>query len=299
MHTDPPNLVEIAAGLRAAFPGLAQIPPLQLLGVGFGSVVVETAGGLVFRIARHRAAADGHRREARLLPILRQHVTVPLPDPRWHAAPSAALPDGAVGYAKLPGVPLTPHTFARGAPAGIALDLARFLLDLHRFPVADALALGVPDDDARWGAIEDSRDQSLPLLRNALTVREYERVATWWDSFLCDERMLDYVTALCHGDLWYENILVDDAASRVTGIVDFENAGVGDPAQDFATLLYLGTECVERVIAEYLSVGDAVDSGFRYRVGRLWELREACFPDDPAEFGDQVRKLRAGPILAR
>ena len=40
-----------------------------------------------------------------------------------------------------------------------------------------------------------------------------------------------------------------------------------------------------------------MDPDFLYRRQRLWELREAGVPDDPAEFADQVRKLRAGPIL--
>jgi aminoglycoside 2''-phosphotransferase len=298
MPTASPDLAAISAGLRTSFPALERGTPLRLLGVGFGSVVVETPCGQVFRIARNRAAAEGHRREEKLLPALRQRVALPIPDPRWYAAPSAALPYGAIGYAKLPGVPLTPAALASGASAGIVVALAHCLADLHRFPVADALAIGVPDDDARWAAIEESRDQSLPPLRQVLTAQEYERVAFWWDSFLLDERMRVYAPALCHGDLWYENILVDDAARRIIGIIDFENVSIGDPAQDFATLRYLGERFSAAVLAEYQSTGGAVDPGFRYRIRRLWEMREACVPDDPAELDDQVRKLRAGPILA-
>ena len=40
-----------------------------------------------------------------------------------------------------------------------------------------------------------------------------------------------------YGDFWYENILVDEASEIIVGIIDFENATIGDPVQDFATQL--------------------------------------------------------------
>ena len=297
--SDPaPDLTAIAAGLRAAFPTLGPRAPLRLLGVGFGSVVVETPGGVVFRIARHRAAAEGHAREARLLPALRQRVPLPVPDPRWSVRPSATFAHGAIGYPKLPGQPLTPERLARGASDEIASDLARFLADLHSFSTADAEALGVPNDDRRWEAIAARRDRSLPILRQTLDRTEYARVAEWWDDFLSDQTMREYAPALCHGDFWHENVLVDEAARRVAGVLDFESAEIGDPAEDFATLLYLGERFAAAVLTAYESAGGTVDAGFRYRVSRLWALREARVPDDPAELEDQIRKLRASPILA-
>ena len=114
--------------------------------------------------------------------------------------------------------------------------------------------------------------------------------------------------AVCHGDLWYENILVERADApgpdlRATGVLDWENASVGDPARDFATLFHLGAPFAERVIAAYRAVGGEFDTGFEHRLGRHWELREfdgtrfAVRQGDTAEFADGVPKLRQGPVL--
>src|SRR5579885_3662575 len=60
---------------------------------------------------------------------------------------------------------------------------------------------------------------------------------TTWHTSTCmmgnDCRERFFPSYCCHGDLWYENVLMDDACRTVTGIVDFEAANVGDPAQDF------------------------------------------------------------------
>ena len=51
---------ELAARLQTQFPVL-EVAPLTLLAEGFGSTVVETADGVVLRIARHARAAKGMR----------------------------------------------------------------------------------------------------------------------------------------------------------------------------------------------------------------------------------------------
>ncbi len=126
--------------------------------------------------------------------------------------------------------------------------------------------------------------------------------------------MRRYTPALCHGDLWYENILVDDrsaadgaadgAATTVAGVVDFEGAAVGDPARDFATGFHLGAAFARAVLGAYQELGGVLDDGVEHRVRRLWEAREfdglafALQHDDAAEIRDALAKVRAGPILS-
>lgn len=76
------DLEAIAENLKVAFPTLRQVVPVRLIDVGFGSVVIETAGGIVFRVARSQAAGDGHARETRFLSALRPRVSVAVPNPR-------------------------------------------------------------------------------------------------------------------------------------------------------------------------------------------------------------------------
>jgi aminoglycoside phosphotransferase (APT) family kinase protein len=298
-----PDLADLGPLLQACFPRLGPITPCRVLGAGFRSVAIATVEGQVFRLARNAAAAAGYAKERRLLPVLRPHLPLPIPDPRWIAGPSAAFPFGVLGYPLLPGRPLTPADLARGHAARLAADLAAFLRALHRVPLAETAALGLPgpaDRAVRWEAM---RAATLPVVRAAFSADEAAAVGRWWDRLRAEPRMDAYRPVLHHGDLWYENLLVDEGATRLTGVVDFEDAALGDPAQDFATLLHLGESFAARVSATYAAAGGVLDATFAYRRRRLWELREleglafAIRTADAAEIADALAKLRRGPIL--
>jgi Phosphotransferase enzyme family len=122
--------------------------PLRHLETGFGSIVVETSDGVIFRVARHEWAAAGHAREAKLLPVLRDRVPLAVRQPRWYLEPGTpSLAYGAIGYRRLPGTPLSPERAKELGRETLARQIAAFLLPLHRFPTEEAEALGVPHAD--------------------------------------------------------------------------------------------------------------------------------------------------------
>lgn len=291
----------IGEALRETFPDLGTIVPLRIIGSGFRSTAVETAGGVVFRIAKNRESAEGHAKEVRLLPQLQNRLPVAVPLPTWYAQQSPHFPFGLTGYVRLEGIPFLPALLPRADVRQIASDIASSLLALHRFPMDEAP--GLPRHSDRWTELQALRETLLPPLRDALTPAEYHAVARWWDSFLTDKTMREYTPVLQHGDLWYENILVDDSLRGVTGILDWEHAAVGDPAQDFATQLHLGEPFARMVVESYMRAGGALDPGFEHRMPRLWQLREfggigfAVRFDDPIELEESIAKLRRGPVL--
>lgn len=67
-------LEEVALQLQAAYPQAPIVAPLTVLGEEFGSLVVETASGIVFRIVKNAFAQQGHRRERALLPLIAGHL---------------------------------------------------------------------------------------------------------------------------------------------------------------------------------------------------------------------------------
>jgi aminoglycoside phosphotransferase (APT) family kinase protein len=277
---------QLAAALERALPDV-RVRPLRVLDTGFGSTVVETADAVVVRIARGPRAAAGHARELALLPALAGRLPVAVPEPRWRLEPDPPeLPFGAIAYPKLPGAPLSP----RDADDALAADVAAFLRALH---ATRDLELPPDVDD-----LEALRDATTPVLRRELTGTEWRTVDRWWDGLLGDERLRGYEPRLRHGDLWYENLLVGDG--RLVGVVDWEAAGLGDPAQDFAALRHLGDGFDRRVLAVY----GAADPDLPHRIERRWQLREldgvrlSVELGDAEELAEALRKLRAGPILA-
>jgi aminoglycoside 2''-phosphotransferase len=99
-----------------------------------------------------------------------------------------------------------------------------------------------------------------PLLDEA----ERAAVARFWDGYLNDDAMFDFTPALIHSDLGMEHVLVDDGARRVTGVIDFGDARVGDPALDFVGM---GTTLQRQVLDSY---GGPQDAGMLAR-GRIYD----------------------------
>ena len=299
-----PNLDALADAIEAALPQLDCVGPLKLIDVGFGSIVVETRDEVIFRIARHERCAAGHQREWRLLPALGPRVPLRIPLPEWRIAPgSAHFPFGAIGYRRLPGRPVSLEFLEGPSAHPIARRLGSFLYALHAFPTTEAVALGiVPVEDMRAGW-NDVRSDVSPALPRLFSSREVAMIERWWDDLMHDKEMLRYEPVVVHSDLWYGNVLFDDEAGRITGVVDFESTHIGDPAEDLATQLHAGPGFARRVISEYCTCGGRWDERVEHRVRRYWELREfyglqfGIVHDSPEEIEDGVRKLRAGPII--
>jgi aminoglycoside 2''-phosphotransferase len=276
---------DLGARLQRRFPDL-EVEPLRLLDVGFGSTVVETADGIVFRVARHARAAAGHARELELLPQLAGRLSVPVPLPIWRAEPGPDLVYGAVGYRKLPGEPVA----ARGGTPQLAEDVARFLRSLHdrRDVTAERQEL---DLDAL-------HDETMTALQAELSPTELDVVGRLWDEIRADDDLRNFEPALRHGDFWFENLLAQDG--RLVGVIDWGGAGYADPAEDFATLRHLGDPFTEAVFDAY-----GADDALRRREWRYWQLRElhgigiALELADEEMLADGIAKLRAGPILRR
>ena len=66
--------------------------------------------------------------------------------------------------------------------------------------------------------------------------------------------------AFCHNDLGAEHVLVDTETNTVTGVIDWTDAAIADPAYDLA-LIYrdLGAEVFGRTLDHYGCRFDAVD----------------------------------------
>jgi aminoglycoside phosphotransferase (APT) family kinase protein len=299
------SALDIAAALSRAFPDLDHVEIERELGTGFNSMAVKTTNGLVFRVAKASHVSQGYLLEERVLPAVKDWLPVAVPEPRWVIERSPDFPYGVGGYRMLPGPVLTEAIFSDANAATLASDIAALLLAMHSIP-RDALApLGLPGPDSRVEHYHTLRRETSPVLQERLSSEEYTRVDAWWDSFLSDPRTHDFEPVLSHGDLWYENMLVDNDARRLTGVVDWEHVSLMDPALDFSTQLHLGERFLSLVIDAYRAGGGTFDQQSDYRLRRLWELREfygvlycVRFPeDDEAEMADSIRKLRAGPVL--
>lgn len=127
----------------------------------------------------------------------------------------------------------------------------------------------------------------------------------WWDGFLDDEALQQGPRCLVHGDLWWDNLLVDEDGENLLGVIDFGDVSIVDPAYDFVPLAQAGPAFSEACAEAYQRLGGDLDAGFEYRRGLWRELRSGSFyslrsairEDDRGEIRDSLQKLRNSRIL--
>ena len=303
---DRPSLDQLASAIEAQAPELAStVRPLSVLGEGYASLAVETAGGVVVRIPKRPESAIAAAVEARLLAAVAPSLPVEAPLPRWHGSPTHAAPYGFSAYAKVPGHTLDLRALSAAASGHLADQIAGFLAALHAFPVARARALGGVDD---WrGHYARFHDTVMPGLRRHLDSREYRAVDAWWSGFLANPANWAFTPAIVHGDIEPEHLLVDDLGT-LTGVIDFGEVCIGDPAVDLGGLIaYVDLYFARAVHTAYSRRQEAPDGDLLRRAGALAEAASFFWVNAALHLGDPslptieqaLAGLRAGAILSR
>ncbi len=294
------DLDALAVAIEVRFPDINPVRPLEVVGRGFRSLAIGTASGVVVRVGQSDDAAEDYAREWRIGSFLTKHLGSIVPEPRWYAAPGVEFPHGALGYVRLAG---NAPEFGADPGATFARDLGAFLARLHALPTKEALGAGVRKVDS-YRRVIGARGVVMPTLAPRLAADSLERLEAWWRAFTDDSRMQATGTAVCHHDLWHDNLLRSDSG-HLSGVLDIAHVEVGDPAHDFPAPRYFGHSFMQELVAAYRAGGGSFDENVEYRAQRYWEAREfgglawAIEHDDALEIDEAVEKIRWGPILAR
>jgi macrolide phosphotransferase len=206
----------------------------------------------VLRVPRRDDVQGKIEREARILDFVKPRLPVEVPDWQVRAPDLVAYPMLADPMALV----FDPETYAvtwnidPGAEAYVT-TFAQALAALHATPVADAVAAGIPaasPEEARAAVLHD-----LERVKREIGIgRELEdRCRRWVD----DDRLWPGFSVLTHGDL-YAGHVTAGADARVSGIIDWTEAAVGDPSVDFTGhLAAFDPESLERLVAAYERAG--------------------------------------------
>lgn len=292
------DLDRLAIGFERKFPELRPVTPLHVIGSGFRSVAVETSAGVVFLVGRSPDAAKDYVKEWRIGQFLAAQLGGVVPMPRWYAEPCAEFPHGALGYRKLPG---DAPKWGVDPGAVFARNLGAFMARLHQLPVEEARAAGVPEVDA-YRRVLGARDIVMPVLAVRLGPDALACVEAWWASVAVDSRMHTDRRAVCHHDLWHDNLLRSESG-RLSGVLDIAHVEVSDPAHDFAAPRHFGDTFMAELVVGYRAGGGHFDNGDEYRAERFHEAREfgglawAIEHNDEPEVEDAIQKIMRGPVL--
>lgn len=236
--------------IRQHFPDV-QLRTLRPIVGGWDSFVLDVDGELMFRFPLRDDVRASLQREVRLLPLLAPTLTTPVPQFRLIGRGDASAPPIFVGYPKLKGVAMEREHLSDGQARALVPALARFLAELHRFPCAQARQAGVRAHTAeQWREryhryYLDVQQRVFPLLPTMLR----QRSAQLWENFLQESACFAFQPVLIHGDLAGEHLLCDPQRGMLTGVIDWGDVTIGDPALDVVGLdVQFGREFVEQVV---------------------------------------------------
>ncbi len=201
------------------------------------AVLARSADSTTFAVAscviRHSEDGEALSRETALLGALARATAVPVPVPLVH---DPGL--GVLVSERLPGAPIIRR--GRWHSASVEHALVEVLAALRRIGASAGLPLDrYPDEGWHREAVRGLRE-----IRSHLRLEQIHLI----EAFLAGSAPPTRKAAVPqHNDLGAEHILVDDAG-RVTGIIDWADAALTDPARDLGSLLRdLGEDAAFRV----------------------------------------------------
>ena len=183
--------------------------------------------------------------ENRLMCFLQPRLSLSIPMPVKRG-------DGVIVYPHLIGETFMRQIWRGAGEQGIqklADQLGQFLHELHSIDVAD-VDWEVPHSFApttreTWLEIYDRVvSKVFPLL----LPHQIDWVDALFQRALSTPDFFQFTTVLVHGDLTPYHILYHPEQQRLTSVIDFGVAGLGDPATDLGSLLnYYGESLVSRL----------------------------------------------------
>ncbi len=251
--------------------------------------VVPGRQGRLIRRRRRGGAGLGVTEEAALLDLMR--TLSPLPVPRVHQVwPSTHTME----IERMPGVALLERggTLGPARLAEVASDLGRFIAALAAVPVEQVGAL-LPSDDATHDEYLAEAAATYERHRDAIPLAHRERV----ERFLKAPAPPDSSTrCVTHHDLGAEHVLVQGAEARITGIIDWSDAAVADPAYDLALVWRdLGTPPFEHALSAFAAAGGEV---YEIRPRALFLARAKTLEDLAFGLDHGLESYRANALRA-
>lgn len=216
--------------ITAQFPDLSGASVARF-GAGMDNVAFLAGERYVFRFPRRTIVVPLLEREERILPLIARHVPIPIPFPQFIGKPDLGYPWTFAGYERLHGTSACSVELSVEDRSAMARPLGEFLRALHAIDPQTGMDAGLPGDEL--GRLDHGK-------RFPLAQQRFEELRT---AGLLDDPspFLHFLEThapgkspkqcIVHGDLYARHLLVDER-HRLSGIIDWGDVHLGDPALD-------------------------------------------------------------------
>ena len=215
--------------IRSQFPAVAA-DRIETIGAGWDNVVFRVDDDFAFRFPRRRLGGILIGTELAVLPRIADRLPLPIPAARFAGAPADGYPFAFAGASYLPGRPAPERALDAAGRGALAAPLGGFLRALHDVPAEVLDGTGVPGD--RLGRMDLARHLPVGLRHlDEVVAAGWIPDASPWHPLVADLSHGTRPVVLVHGDLYAAHLLLDDAGAA-TGVIDWGDTHLGDPAMD-------------------------------------------------------------------
>jgi len=242
--------------LEFQFPQWANLAIEQVKSAGTDNVIYRLGKDMAVRLPRIEEAALHIDKEYQWLPQLAPHLPLAIPVPLVKGEPAEGYPWQWSIYQWLDGDTAVIEQITDLSQT--AIDLGEFIIALRSLEAVDGptSSRGLPlicrDEETRVAitCLQSNYDKKLitEIWNGALAETSWQGSPVW-----------------IHGDLHESNLLVQEG--KLTAVIDFGIAGVGDPACDVMAAWTLFSEKTRHLFRHTVQVDDAT-----WKRGRGWAL---------------------------
>ena len=266
MHADEVDTDEalVRRLLAEQFPQWADLSIEPVRPLGTDNANYRLGEDMLVRLPRRERTSRTLEKERRWLPRLAPHLPLAVPLPLAEGLPAEGYPFVWSVYTWLTGENATSERI--GDLSQLATDLAQFIAAMQRIDPTGGPSPGehnffrgepLARRDAETRAAIASLDGEIDV---------YAVTAAWDEALRAPEWQRSPVWI--HGDLDSRNLLVEDG--RLSAVIDFGSAGVGDPACDVMVAWKILSADTRDIFRTALSIDEAT-----WARSRGWALSQA------------------------
>ena len=153
----------------------------------------------------------------------------------------------------------------------IILQLATFLAILHSIPLKQGTTLrfSVEKTLTYWKELQTKLNQ---YVTNSLTSLQKSSLNRLFENFFACLATSTFQNTIIHADFTHHHILFNKHNKSISGVIDFGDAQIGDPAFDFAGLYYdFGREFTTSVYEQYSTLISHDDPLLIHRITSFYQ----------------------------